>query len=105
MHWKKSILALLLVSATAVQSVPAFEFDIKASAETIVKNDFEVSYGGWYENADNVSMSVENGEGIDGSKAMFVSDRHNASEGISSDKSLYLTGGKNYVYKDRKSVG
>lgn len=98
MHWKKSILALLLVSATAVQSVPAFELDIKASAETIVKNDFEVSYGGWYENADNVSMSVENGEGIDGSKAMFVSDRHNASEGISSDKSLYLTGGKNYVY-------
>lgn len=37
MHWKKSILALLLVSATAVQSVPAFELDIKASAETIVK--------------------------------------------------------------------
>ncbi len=98
MHWKKSILALLLVSATAVQSVPAFEFDIKASAETIVKNDFEVSYGGWYENADNVRLSVENQNGINASKSMHVSNRQKVSDGISSDKSLYLTGGKNYVY-------
>ncbi|MDY3258361.1 MAG: endo-1,4-beta-xylanase [Ruminococcus callidus] len=98
MHLKKSILALLLVSATAVQSVPAFEFDIKASAETIVKNDFEVSYGGWYENSDNVRLSVENQNGINASKSMHVSNRQKVSDGISSDKSLYLIGGKNYIY-------
>lgn len=98
MHLKKSILALLLVSATAVQSVPAFELNIKASAESIVKNDFEVSYGGWYENADNVRLSVENQNGINASKSMHVSNRQKASDGISSDKSLYLIGGKNYIY-------
>lgn len=99
MRFKKSIVSVLAAAATAVQMIPLSRSVLLASAETIVSNDFEISYNGWYENAENVKMLVDNDFGTNHSKGMYVYNRYRSSDGISSDKGLYLEGGKTYTYR------
>lgn len=70
----------------------------KTFAENCVFNDFEVNYDGWYGNADTVKLTAENGKGFENSRGMTVSGRKTESDGVSSSKGFYLTGGINYTY-------
>lgn len=67
-------------------------------AAEIVHNDFEVNYGGWYGNADNVTLTAESNTGYDSSRGMVVSGRTVSKDGASSSKGFYLTGGITYDY-------
>ena len=74
------------------------EFVQTAHAETAVSNDFEISYGGWYGNADSVILTAENQTGFENSRGMLVSGRESVADGASSSKGFYLYGGVNYHY-------
>lgn len=70
-----------------------------ASAVELVHNDFETNYDGWYANADAVSMTAKTGIGHKDSRGMEVSGRICASDGVSSEKGLYLSGGETNTYR------
>lgn len=70
-----------------------------ASAMELVHNDFETNYDGWYVNADAVSMTAIAGIGHENSRGMEVSGRTCASDGVSSEKGLYLSGGETHTYR------
>ena len=70
-----------------------------ASAVELVHNDFETNYDGWYANADAVSMTAKAGIGHKDSRGMEVSGRTCASDGVSSEKGLYLSGGETNTYR------
>lgn len=69
------------------------------SAVELVHNDFETNYDGWYANADAVSMTAKAGIGHKDSRGMEVSGRTCASDGVSSEKGLYLSGGETNTYR------
>ncbi|MGN0613871.1 MAG: endo-1,4-beta-xylanase [Porcipelethomonas sp.] len=73
----------------------------KTFAAEVVSNKFEVNYDGWYANSDTVSLTAENGMGYNDSRGMTVSGRKSPSEGASSEKGFYLSGGIRYTYKVR----
>lgn len=70
----------------------------KTYAAELVSNDFEVNYGGWYGNSDNVLLLAENNAGFENSRGMTVSGRSSANDGASSSKGFYLEGGISYTY-------
>ena len=73
------------------------ELTQNAHAEEVVNNDFEITYGGWYANADTMHLTpVE--DGYQHSRSMLVTDRKSASDGVSSSKGFYLYGGVKYHY-------
>lgn len=98
MNLKKLAAAATAITccATALPNIPFLT--AKTYAAEIVKNDFEISYDGWYENADNVTLSVEEGTGYNGTKGMLVSGRQKSTDGASSEKGFYLGGNKKYDY-------
>ena len=59
----------------------------------------ETNYDGWYANADAVSMTAKAGIGHKDSRGMEVSGRTCASDGVSSEKGLYLSGGETNTYR------
>ncbi len=66
-------------------------------AEEVVNNDFEISYGGWYGNADTMILTpVE--DSYQHSRSMLVTGRESAADGASSSKGFYLYGGVKYHY-------
>ncbi len=69
-----------------------------AKAAEAVHNDFEVNYDGWYSNAEEVSLTAENGMGYENSRGMHISGRTDPQEGASSSKGFYLYGGTAYTY-------
>ncbi len=83
----------LLCSAGMLACLPA-----PVSASEAVHNDFEVNYGGWYGNAENVQLTAKNEIGFQQSRGMLVSGRTSAQDGASSAKGFYLYGGVNYHY-------
>ena len=48
---------------------------VNTIAAEIVSNDFETTYGGWYEDGDTVTLHAESGLGINGSRGMKVTGR------------------------------
>ena len=72
-------------------------------AAELVKNDFEINFGGWYaESPGQVSDLVwAKGAGYDGSDALKIIDRTCPDDGAVSEKDLYLTGGRRYDYSVR----
>ncbi len=64
----------------------------------LVNNGFEINYEGWYGNADNVILEAVEGIGEKGTRGMAVTNRKKASDGVSSEKGFYLSGGVNYHY-------
>ncbi|MDE6019705.1 MAG: endo-1,4-beta-xylanase [Ruminococcus sp.] len=70
----------------------------EAYAAELVKNDFEVTYDGWYGNADTVSLVAENGTGYESTRGMTISGRTTPLDGASSEKGFYLSGGVEYNY-------
>ncbi len=86
----------LLCSAGMIAYLPSLTAPV--SAEEAVHNDFEINYGGWYGNAENVQLTAENGMGYQQSRGMAVSGRRSPEDGASSAKGFYLSGGTEYQY-------
>ncbi len=70
----------------------------KTFAASAVYNDFEINYDGWYGSTDEVRLIAENQKGFENTRGMLVSGRKSASDGASSSKGFYLSGGVNYNY-------
>ena len=95
MNFKKflaSMTALLCCSGT-LAFMP--EFTQNARAEEVVDNDFEISYGGWYGNADTMQLTAVE-DGYQASRSMLVTGRTAPEDGASSSKGFYLYGGVKY---------
>ena len=97
MNFKKflaGMTALLCCSGT-LAFMP--EFTQNARAEEVVDNDFEISYGGWYGNADTMQLTAVE-DGYQASRSMLVTGRTAPEDGASSSKGFYLYGGVKYHY-------
>lgn len=81
-------LTAMLCSVGALSCFPAISGTV--SAAELVSNDFEVNYGGWYGNADAVTLTAEDGIGHNTSRGMSVTGRTSTSDGASAEKGFYL---------------
>ena len=90
-------LTAVVCSMGMLSYLPSFLAPV--SAVELVHNDFETNYDGWYANADAVSMTAKAGVGHKESRGMEVSGRTCASDGVSSEKGLYLSGGETNTYR------
>lgn len=90
-------LTAVVCSMGILSYLPSFLAPV--SAVELVHNDFETNYDGWYANADAVSMTAKAGIGHKDSRGMKVSGRTCASDGVSSEKGLYLSGGETNTYR------
>lgn len=90
-------LTAVVCSMGMLSYLPSFLAPV--SAVELVYNDFETNYDGWYANADAVSMTAKAGIGHKDSRGMEVSGRTCASDGVSSEKGLYLSGGETNTYR------
>lgn len=90
-------LTAVVCSMGMLSYLPSFLAPV--SAVELVHNDFETNYDGWYANADAVSMTAKAGIGHKDSRGMEVSGRTCASDGVSSEKGLYLSGGETNTYR------
>lgn len=90
-------LTAVVCSMGMLSYLPSFLAPV--SAVELVHNDFETNYDGWYANADAVSMTAKAGIGHKDSRSMEVSGRTCASDGVSSEKGLYLSGGETNTYR------
>lgn len=90
-------LTAVVCSMGMLSYLPSFLAPV--SAMELVHNDFETNYDGWYANADAVSMTAKAGIGHKDSRGMEVSGRTCASDGVSSEKGLYLSGGETNTYR------
>lgn len=90
-------LTAVVCSMGMLSYLPSFLAPV--SAVELVHNDFETNYDGWYANADAVSMTAKAGVGHKDSRGMEVSGRTCASDGVSSEKGLYLSGGETNTYR------
>lgn len=93
-----SILTALVTGASAVTILSFAPTTTLVADANAVYNDFEQSYGGWYNNTDNVVLTTENSIGYKNSKGMRVTNRYSSADGVASSKGLYLTGGIEYDY-------
>lgn len=98
MHLKKiaAVLTALICSVGLTAYIPSFANNVQAVEA--VNNDFEVNYDGWYGNSDNVQLIAESNTGFNGTRGMTVSGRTSSSDGASSSKGFYLSGGIKYNY-------
>ncbi|MBQ3915870.1 MAG: endo-1,4-beta-xylanase [Ruminococcus sp.] len=95
----RKITASLTAAACLAGLTAAFpQIMMPASAAEIVSNDFEVNYGGWHGTTTDTDLTAYENIGADGSRGMLVSGRTSPSEGASSSKGLYLSGGVEYDY-------
>lgn len=95
----KKVAASFTAAACCVGILSYFpQINEKTFAAQLVYNDFEVNYDGWYGNADNVMLTAEKGTGYKNTRGMTVSGRQVNSDGVSSSKGFYLSGGVNYSY-------
>ncbi len=98
MNWKKIAASLTAIACcgSIVSVMP--EFLDETYAAELVYNDFEVTYEGWYANADTADITANPGTGVNGSRGMTVTNRISPEVGASSSKGFYLSGGKEYDY-------
>ena len=98
MNWKKIAASLTAIACcgSIVSAMP--EFLDETYAAELVYNDFEVTYEGWYANADTADITANPGTGVNGSRGMTVTNRISPEVGASSSKGFYLSGGKEYDY-------
>ncbi|MDE5584705.1 MAG: endo-1,4-beta-xylanase, partial [Ruminococcus sp.] len=94
----KKILSGMLATVCGISSLSLVPFSNVSAEEIYVNNDFEANYDGWYNNAENVSLTAENGIGFNNSRGMLVTGREKTTDGASSSKGFYLSGGVKYDY-------
>ena len=96
---RKKLYAAITAAACLASSFAAMpQMFMPVYASEIVCDTFEVNYDGWHGNSENVTVTAENSKGFNGSRGMTVTDRQSASDGASSSKGLYLSGGVKYTY-------
>ncbi|MCR5015810.1 MAG: endo-1,4-beta-xylanase [Ruminococcus sp.] len=96
---RKKLYAALTAAATFATSFASMPQLMTATqAAEVTYDSFNVSYDGWHgtDPANNI-VPVE-GAGIGGSRAMAITGRQSADEGMQSTKGLYLFGGVKYNY-------
>ncbi len=98
---KGRLTAIATAAACSALMLTALPGGLMAGAQTLVSNDFERSYEGWHGSSEYVVVTAENGLGADASRGMTVSGRKTPSDGASSSKGLYLSGGVRYDYSVR----
>lgn len=91
-----STLTAALFFIGIISFLPMNQQGVKAA--TLVSNDFEKNYDGWYGNSDTVKLFAECNAGYNGSRGMVVSGRTVSDDGASSSKGFYLEGGTKYHY-------
>ena len=96
MKWKRfsAVLTAAVCTASMMTVMPV----TLAEAATLVSNEFEVNYDGWYSNSDYATLSAVAGIGAGGSRGMLLSGRTTPQDGASSAKGFYLAGGIKYDY-------
>ena len=94
----KKMLSGITSMVCALSLMPAMPEIFQTYTAQAVYNDFESNYDGWYCNSNTAQIIAENGKGFNNSRGMIVSGRKNKSDGASSSKGFYLTGGKEYNY-------
>ena len=98
MKFKKLVASLTAASCLSGAFVAFPEFVQRTYAASIVTNDFERNYDGWYGEGDTVELTAQPAAGADMSRGMKVSGRASAEDGAASSKGLYLFGGDKYNY-------
>lgn len=98
MKFKKLVASLTAASCLSGAFVAFPEFVQRTYAASIVANDFERNYDGWYGEGDTVELTAQPAAGADMSRGMKVSGRASAEDGAASSKGLYLFGGDKYDY-------
>jgi GH35 family endo-1,4-beta-xylanase len=94
---KKRLISLFTATTMAIL---IFQFAIPVlAAETPIHDTFEVNFDGWINDFETYSqLTAHEGEGVNGSRALKLSERQNTSEAVYSQKGLYLWGGDRYTY-------
>ncbi|MBR4627073.1 MAG: endo-1,4-beta-xylanase [Ruminococcus sp.] len=82
--------------STVFASMPAYFSNTYAA--TIVENEFEANFDGWYNTNTDTVFNAVNGGGFGGSRGMKLSGRTSPEDGVASSKGLYLWGGTKYNY-------
>ena len=98
MKFKKLVASLTAASCLSGAFVALPEFVQRTYAASVVSNDFERNYDGWYGEGDTVELTAQPAAGADMSRGMKVSGRASAEDGAASSKGLYLFGGDKYDY-------
>jgi arabinoxylan arabinofuranohydrolase len=98
MKFKKLVASLTAASCLSGAFVAFPEFVQRTYAASVVSNDFERNYDGWYGEGDTVELTAQPAAGADMSRGMKVSGRASAEDGAASSKGLYLFGGDKYDY-------
>ncbi|HOH86137.1 endo-1,4-beta-xylanase [Ruminococcus sp.] len=95
---QKLVASLTAASCLSGAFVAFPEFVQRTYAASVVSNDFERNYDGWYGEGDTVELTAQPAAGADMSRGMKVSGRASAEDGAASSKGLYLFGGDKYDY-------
>lgn len=66
--------------------------------DEVVYDDFEINYDGWCNIGENTTLSAVENQGNNSTRGMMVTNRLSKDDGASSQKGLYLDGGKKYNY-------
>lgn len=82
---------------SALGSMPGMVFT--THAESVVSNDFEVTYEGWHATREECDQIVLEGIGVGGSRGMRTDGRETPADGLSSSKGFYIDGGSGYDYE------
>jgi arabinoxylan arabinofuranohydrolase len=98
MKFKKLVASLTAASCLSGAFVAFPEFVQRTYAASVVTNDFERNYDGWYGEGATVALTAQPAAGADMSRGMKVSGRASAEDGAASSKGLYLFGGDKYDY-------
>ncbi len=97
---KKKLCAMLVSAAMTAGTLAVLPMTgtVLYADTQFVADDFEVCYDGWTNKGDLTELNACDGEGLDGSRGMKVTNRQCSEDGVYSEKGFYLGGGTNYDY-------
>ncbi len=98
MNAKKLYAALTALICCAGSAAAYPQLITPAYAAEVVSDTFEMNYDGWHGSDTDVVLEAVDGAGFGASRGMKLSGRTSPSQGASSSKGLYLTGGVKYDY-------
>ena len=98
MKIKRLVASLAAASCMSTTIVALPDLVQRTYAASVVSNDFERNYEGWYGSSDTVELTANSAAGVNMSRGMKVSGRTSREDGALSSKGLYLFGGDTYTY-------
>ncbi len=98
MKLRKRLTAGVVSAACCASIITMMPLAPSVSAATVVRNEFEVNYDGWYPTNEATELTAQPGIGYQESRGMLLSNRADSADGAASAKGFYLEGGKSYNY-------